>query len=68
MTDAPYLLPDYLADHYGTCALGQSYCGHKGCNKYGWRGRACPNWQSIKATDYKELMALAAKQYDEPQK
>jgi len=44
-------LAEYLLDNYGTCV-------HKldcHCLRVGWRGRSCPYWKPLGATDYAEL-------------
>lgn len=57
-------LADYLLDNYGTCDRGSDcYWGKDlagrddGCLKTGWRGRACPHWQTVGATNLDELRA-----------
>jgi hypothetical protein len=44
-------LADYIADHYGEC-IALHCCP---CLRDGWRGRACPNWNPVAASNWEEL-------------
>lgn len=43
-------LSEYIAAHYGTCAMGERCC----CLRVGW-GRACDNWRPVNASTWDEL-------------
>lgn len=58
-------LADYLLDNYGECdRKADCYWGRdaagkwNGCLKIGWRGRECPHWHPLGATDLDELRTL----------
>jgi len=59
-------LAEYLAAHYGECALGSGRCYHgpgpmclRTGNHFG-----CPHWKPTTATTWDELKAEASKMYD----
>jgi len=47
-------LSEYIADFYGTCRLPRCKCNDRE-DPVGWRGRMCPNWQPVPATNWEEL-------------
>jgi hypothetical protein len=57
---SPAEMADYLADYYGTCERGSSFCYFSGCNgpSRPWLGRGCPNWRPSGARDLAELSTI----------